>query len=108
MLLHVVLFRPRTDITEEDRQAMFAAIETAAKEIPGVRMFHVGRRITHGANYERLVTEEFPFVAVIGFDDLQGLKTYLAHPKHEELGALFYRLQEAALAFDYDEAGVYR
>jgi len=108
MVLHVVLFRPRRDITDADRQAMFEAIEAAARGIPEVRMFHVGRRITHGAAYERLVTEDFPYAALVGFDDLDGLKAYLAHPKHEQLGALFYRLQEAALAFDYDEAGPYR
>ena len=108
MVLHVVLFRPRKDITDADRQAMFAAIDAAAREIPEVRMFHVGRRITHGANYEQFVTENYPFVAVIGFDDLDGLKAYLTHPKHEQLGELFYRLQEAALAFDYDESGPYR
>ena len=108
MVLHVVLFRPRKDVVDADRQAMFAAMQTAAREISEVRMFYVGRRVTHGANYEQLMTDDYPFAAVIGFDDLDGLRAYLAHPKHEQLGALFYRLQEAALAFDYDEAGLYR
>lgn len=108
MLHHVVLFRPRKDVSEADRQAMFAALETAAREIPDVRTFHVGSRVTHGASYERLMTEDFPFAAIVGFDDLSGLKAYLAHPKHERLGELFYRLQEAALVFDYDEERIYR
>ena len=108
MVLHVVLFRPRKDTSEADREAMFAALELAAKEIPSVRTFYVGSRITHGANYEQLMTENFPFAAIIGFDDLAGLQAYLAHPRHEQLGGLFYRLQEAAMAYDYDEARVYR
>ncbi len=108
MVLHVVLFRPRKDATDADRQAMLAALETAAKEIPEVRTFYVGSRIAHGARYEPLMTEDFPFAAIVGFDGMEGLKAYLAHPKHERLGELFYRLQEAALVFDYDEERAYR
>jgi hypothetical protein len=103
MLHHVVLFRPRKDVSDADRDAMFGALEAAAREIPDVRTFHVGGRITHGATYEKLMTEDFPFAAIIGFDNLSGLKAYLGHPAHDRLGELFYRLQEAALVFDYDE-----
>ena len=108
MVHHVVLFRPRNDVSDADRKAMFAALEAAASEIPDVRTFHVGRRVTHGANYEKLMTEDFPFAAIVGFDDVSGLKAYLAHPAHNRLGELFYRLQEAALVFDYDEKRLQR
>jgi hypothetical protein len=39
---------------------------------------------------------------VIEFDDLAGLQSYLDHPKHEKLGALFYQLLDAGLVYDYD------
>ncbi len=81
---------------------MFAALTAAAKDIPAVRRFHVGARVMHGAAYEQLMAEDYPFAAVIEFDDLAGLQAYLQHPKHRELGELFYRLQEVALAYDYD------
>ena len=102
MLLHIVLFRPKPGISESDRSAMFAALHAAAKEIPTVRRFHVGARLMHGAAYEKLMPEDYPFAAVIEFDDLAGLQAYLQHPKHRELGELFYRLQDVALAYDYD------
>jgi hypothetical protein len=102
MFLHVVMFRPRPGISDNDRAAMFGALQEAANEIPSVRRFQVGARVTHGATYERLMAADFPFAAVIEFDDLAGLQAYLAHPKHARLGALFYQLQEAALAYDYD------
>lgn len=101
MIVHVVLFRPKADISESDRQAMFKALSDAATAIPSVRRFRVGERVTHGAAYEQIALQDFPFAALIEFDDLSGLKAYLAHPQHRELGLLFYKLQEAALAYDY-------
>ena len=102
MVLHVVLFRPKPGIAESDRNAMFEALDTAAKGIPTVRRFQVGARVTHGAAYEALMIHDFPFAAIIEFDDLEGLQAYLGHPKHEVLGEFFYRLQESALAYDYE------
>jgi hypothetical protein len=102
MLLHVVLFRPKLGISETDRTAMFAALNEAARDIPTVRRFRIGSRVTHGAAYETVMTEDFPFAAIIEFDDLAGLQAYLRHPKHEALGRLFYQLQAAALAYDYE------
>jgi hypothetical protein len=105
VLAHIVLFRPKPGISESDRAAMFAALNTAAKEIPTVRRFQVGARVTHGAAYEKLMAEDYPFAAVIEFDDLAGLTAYLQHPKHRVLGELFYKLQEVALAYDYEVRG---
>ena len=81
---------------------MFAALNAAASEIPTVRRFQVGARVMHGAAYEKLMLHDFPFAAIIEFDDLAGLQAYLRHPIHERLGQLFYELQEAALAYDYE------
>ena len=102
MLLHIVLFRPKPGISEGDRAAMFAALETAARDIPSVRRFQVGARMTHGARYEQLMEQDFPLVAIVEFDDLEGLQAYLRHPAHDRLAQLFYSLQEMALAYDYD------
>jgi hypothetical protein len=102
MFLHIVLFRPKPDVSDSDRTAMFAALNAAAAEIPTVRRFHVGSRVTHGAAYEKMMPQDFPFAAIIEFDDLAGLQAYLRHPAHERLGELFYQLQEAALAYDYE------
>lgn len=102
MLLHIVLFRPKPGIAEADRASMFAALDAAAREIPSVLRFQVGARVTHGAGYERLMAQDFPFAAVIEFADLTGLQAYLGHPAHERLGQLFYSLQDAALAYDYE------
>jgi hypothetical protein len=102
MVLHIVLFRPKAGISEADRASMFAALDAAARDIPVIRRFQVGGRITHGAEYEKLMRDDFPFAAVIEFSDAGGLQAYLHHPAHERLAQLFYRLQESALVYDYD------
>jgi hypothetical protein len=48
-----------------------------------------------------MMTADYPYAAVIEFDDLAGLQSYLQHPKHQNLGELFYRLLEAGLVCDY-------
>ena len=106
MIVHVVLFRPKADISESDRTAMFTALASAARAIPTVRHFRIGDRVTHGAAYESMMGQDFPFAAIIEFDDLTGLQAYLQHPQHTSLGQLFYRLQEAALVYDYDVRSV--
>lgn len=85
---------------------MLAALDAAAREIPTVRRFRVGERVTHRAAYEAMMPQDFPFAAIIEFDDLAGLQTYLEHPRHEALGRLFYQLQEAGLAYDYEVAQI--
>jgi hypothetical protein len=102
MVAHIVLFRPKPDITPSDRKAMFDALEAAATGIPSVRGFQIGTRVMHGPRYEQLMTEDYPYAAVIEFDDLAGLQSYLQHPTHQHLGELFYRLLEAGMVYDYE------
>jgi hypothetical protein len=81
---------------------MFDALDAAASGIPSVRRFHIGARLKHGPQYEQMMAEDFPYAAIVEFDDLRGLKAYLEHPKHQALGQLFYELLDAALAYDYE------
>jgi hypothetical protein len=102
MFAHIVLFRPKPDISDSDRQTMFEALRVASTEIPSVRRFHIGKRVTHGRTYESLMVEDYPYSAVIEFDDLAGLKAYLTHRQHERLGELFYAMLEKGLVYDYE------
>ncbi len=62
----------------------------------------VGRRVTHGRRYERLMDEDYEFAAVLEFDDLGALTQYLEHPAHDDLGQRFFASFEAALIYDYE------
>jgi len=102
MFLHIVLFRPKPGISESNRQAMLDALRVASTEIPSVKRFQIGERVTHGGAYEKLMSADYPYAAVIEFEGLGGLKQYLEHPKHEKIGMLFYELLDGALAYDYE------
>jgi hypothetical protein len=106
VVVHLVLFRPKPNISDADRASMFDALGAAATDIPSVRRFQIGARVTHGAAYEALMAHEFPFAAIVEFDNLAGLQAYLQHPRHDQLGRLFYQLQDAALAYDYEVGGL--
>jgi hypothetical protein len=106
MLIHLVLFKPRPSLTEIQRHAFATAFERAVREIPSVRRVHVGKRVTHGAGYERTVPDAADFVGMIEFDDLPGLQEYLKHPAHEELGALFHSSLASAMVYDFEVGGL--
>lgn len=84
MISHIVLFRPRRDTTPDDRRAFVAALEDAFRQVPAIRRAVVGRSLPgdNGA--------DFPYVAVVEFDDERGLQQYLAHPLHVPVARLFH------------------
>ena len=106
MVWHLVLMKPRADLSTGDRQALLDAFDRAIREIPTVRDVRVGRRILHGAPYETGAGDSADFMVSIAFDDLESLRVYLRHPAHEELGTLFYQSLSSGLAYDFEVEGV--
>ena len=102
MLTHVVLFRPKPGLTPADADALIAAIDRAARDIPAVRRFEVGRRTASPPAYAAGAPPDFPFVAMVWVDDRDALDAYLTHPAHQALGAAFNAALGAALVFDFD------
>ena len=106
MVSHVVLVKPRPDLSIADRRSLTAAFERAIREIPAARGVRVGRRITDGAAYEQKAPSAAEYLIVIDFDDLDGLRTYLRHPAHQELGARFNQSLSSALIYDFEVGGL--
>ena len=105
MVNHLVLMKPRPDLSPADRRGFIDAFERALREISTVRGVRIGHRIMHGAGYEQS-PPTMDFVAVIDFDDLAGLQAYLRHPAHAELGTQFGQALSAALVYDFEMGGV--
>jgi hypothetical protein len=106
VLTHLVLAKPRPDLTPDDRQAFLDALEQAIREIPTVRGVRVGIRVRVGAGYETGMPDNADILAVIDFDDVEGLTTYLAHPLHRRLGELFWSSLASGLVYDFEMGGV--
>jgi hypothetical protein len=107
VISHIVLFRPPTMPSAEDRRALYDALVSGIRQCPSVRGWRIGRRVLHGLpGYEQLMREDYEYALVLEFEDLEGLREYLTAPAHAQLGGLFSRAS-AALAYDYDwTAGV--
>ena len=102
MIVHVVLFSPKPDLSEADRRKVLDALAAAAKGIPSIRQLRVAKRVKHGLpGYEQLMPQDFEFALIVEVDDIDRLKRYLQAPAHAALGHLFYTATTAALAYDY-------
>jgi stress responsive alpha/beta barrel protein len=106
MVSHVVLMKPRPDLTASARTALIDAFERAVREIPTVRSVRIGRRVLHAAGYEASTPDAADYLAMIDFDDLAALQTYLRHPAHELLGARFAEALSAASVYDFEVEGL--
>lgn len=102
MTVHVVLFRPRAGLTADQRTAVARAFELALRDIPVIRRARVGRRLKVGRPYEELMRTDYPYAAIVEFDDAAGLRAYLDHPAHEQLAARFFESFEEALIYDFE------
>ena len=102
MIAHVVLFKPRAELSESARRDLVETLTSALSEIPTIRRSRVGRRVLHGRPYESLMRVNYEYAAILEFDDVEGLKAYLEHPTHDALGAQFFAAFEEALMYDYE------
>jgi hypothetical protein len=96
------LFRPKATLSPSARADLAAAFEAALGTIPSIRRARVGTRVTHGRPYEALMRADYPYAAVLEFDDVAGLTAYLEHPAHESLASCFFAAFEDALMYDFD------
>ena len=106
VITHLVLLSPRPQLPVADRRAFTDAFEHALREIPTVRAVRIGARVTHGAGYESAAPDGADYMAAIDFDDLAGLRAYLAHPAHLELGRLFGIALSSSMVYDFEVGGM--
>lgn len=107
MILHIVLFEPRTSLTDEDRRAILESLAAAAAGIPSVVSCQVGRRVIHGLpGYEQAMRTNYEYALLVECADQAGLQAYLAHPLHLEFGRHFTESAASGLAYDYELQGV--
>jgi hypothetical protein len=102
VISHLVLLKPRPDLSDVDRDRLLAAFETAVRQIPSVRGVRLGRRVKVGAAYDVQMPDSADYFVLIDFSDQDGLAAYLNHPAHAELGARFAHALAAGLVYDFE------
>jgi Stress responsive A/B Barrel Domain len=101
LIVHLVLFTPRSDLDEKERTALRETLQHALTKIPSIRNYRVGRRVRLGTAYDQAAPLDFEFLVTIEVDDERALSEYLTHPAHQRLGRLFYEASAHALACDF-------
>jgi hypothetical protein len=106
MVSHLVLLKLQPDLPDAGRERLVSVFERAVRDIPAVRGVRVGRRVILGAGYEAGMPDTADYLVLIEFDDVDGLRAYLQHPAHAELGARFSDSLASALVFDFEAVGL--
>jgi hypothetical protein len=102
MISHVVLFRPKASLSQEDRRALIAALQRAVSGIPSITRTTIGKRILlDRPGYETQMAEHYQYSAILEFDNEAELRAYLDHPAHVALGHLLFTSADAVLAYDF-------
>ena len=111
MILRIVRFRLRPQVSDTDTQEMLAHLGTVVKTVPTIRRFNIGPRLDYIPGYKldtaegTAVQQTTPvgveYVAVFEFENEIGLLTYLRHPAQKTLQDKFLTLVDLAEAADY-------
>src|ERR1051326_4383162 len=101
MLAHVLVFRVREDVPPAERAALIDAWATALRDIPSIRRAHVGKRVRIGREYEQMMRTDYPYAAIIEFDNEAGLRAYLDHPAHADMANRFFAVLTDVLIYDF-------
>ena len=103
MISHVVFFRPKPTLTNEDRAALIDSLRDAVTGIPSIKRTNIGKRILlNRPGYETQMAEHYEYSAILEFDSEADLRAYLDHPKHVDLGRRLFMNADAVLAYDFD------
>lgn len=102
MVSHIVLFRPRPNLTADQRQTLVNALGGAVEGIPQIKRATIGKRLLlNRPGYEKQMAEHYEYSAILEFDSESDLRAYLDHPRHDELGKLLFTSADAVLAYDF-------
>jgi len=102
VISHVVLFRPRPTLTDDQRQTLVNALRRAVEGIPQIKRAMIGKRLLlDRPGYETQMAEHYEYSAILEFDSEADLRAYLDDPHHAELGKLLFTSADAVLAYDF-------
>ena len=81
MLRHIVLLGFKESIAPAERATLLDAIRGLQANVPSIRALELGENVGPARG------EGYTHVAIVTFDDRDGLAAYLAHPEHAPVGA---------------------
>ena len=92
MIRHCVLCRFRDDVSDDDKDAVYAALDALKEAVPGI----VGASFGPNVSPEG-VAQGFDDGFVIDFADAGARDAYLSHPDHVRAGAALVALLDGGV-----------
>jgi hypothetical protein len=103
MIAHIVLFSPRTEISEERLRAFAQSVLAICQTIPSVSRAVIGKALQVDPGYSRSMGDTtYQFAAVLEFENQTSLVAYLTHPSHHQLGRAFWEVCESTVVIEVD------
>jgi hypothetical protein len=107
MILRVVLFHLRSEVSDYDSRLLLTSITSAVKSVPGLLSFNVGRRLESDGAYTlgdagNAQASPYDYAAVFQFENAKALQAYLKHPAQAEIRARFTAVVSTAVTCDYE------
>lgn len=96
ILRHVVLFKFKADVTEEQIGEVVEAFAALPEKIDAIKGFEWGTDV--GVENK---SEGFTHGFVVTFDSAEGRDAYLPHPAHKEFGKIVGGKLDKVLVFDF-------
>lgn len=97
MLTHIVVWKYKPEVTEEQRQSHILALRALAAVIPEVESLNVGSDILH-------LERSYDTGLVARFRDRHALEAYDAHPQHKQVAAMGRDISRHVASVDFEEA----
>jgi len=95
MLIHVVCWKYKNEITDEVRRDHIAKLRSLPKVIDNIESFEVGADILH-------LERSFDTGLVAKFAGRAELDAYADHPEHQKVVALGKQIAERAISVDFE------
>ena len=94
MLTHIVCWKYKAEITEEEIETHISKLKNLPDVIPHILSFNVGRDVLH-------LERSFDTGLVATYPNREALDAYTVHPDHQEVAALGKMIAEKVVSVDF-------
>ena len=95
MITHIVCWKYKPDISEEQRSDHIAKLRALADVVPGTVSFSVGKDILH-------LDRSFDTGLVGVYKNMDALDAYTDHPEHQKVAALGREISKQVVSVDFE------
>ena len=96
MLTHIVVWKYKPEVSEEQRREHVERLRSLGGLIPEIRSFAVGRDVLK-------LPRSYHTGLVATFRDRAGLEAYDAHPEHQAVAQLGRTISEHVASVDFED-----